>query len=419
MALVTFRNGNQGVYNYNSLQDFTPVTMTATSFRAEYDGSQGPYDPTQTPFAYELIISKGQLYTFETGPRAGETTYIGGTITGVRFLDDTGKLLLSISQINADMSYFMARFLRDDVFQMYDHFVQGGSTFNGSNNSSGPLNDWTGDDIDTGSGNDRVFARGGDDYIKDNGGADLYDGGTGRDTVAYDQWFWNPDGARSGIVADLVKGTIRGPDGFVDKVKSIEDVRGTQFRDTILGNKADNFFMGFQGRDVLDGREGFDTVSYRRDADRGGYDGIKANLTAGTVRDGFGHTDTLRNIEGVEGTDFNDTFSDNSRNNSFRGRDGNDTYTIRRGNDFIDDWGGGADVFRFVGTNIGTNTIEGFDQDVGQRDRIFIDGVFSLADMTISQQGGNAVIQAASGRVILRDFDAASLSAADFQFDIA
>jgi hypothetical protein len=419
MALVTFFNGNQGVYNYNNLQDFDPVTMTATSFRAEYNGGNGPYDPTQTPFAYEFVISRGQLYTFETGPRAGETTYVGGTITGVNYFDNTGKLLLSISEMKADLSYFMARLLRDAPYDMYKYFVQGGSTFNGSNNSSGLQSDWTGDDIDTGSGNDKVYARGGDDYIKDKGGVDLYDGGKGRDTITYDEWFWNPVGAKSGLVADLAKGTIRGPDGFVDTVKSIEDVYGTQFKDTILGTKGDNYFRGYQGRDFLDGREGFDTVSYRRDADRGGYDGIKADLAAGTVRDGFGHRDTIKNIEGVEGTDFNDTFVDNSRSNYFRGRDGNDTYTITRGNDFIDDWGGGADVFRFVGSNIGNNTIEGFDQDSGQRDRIFIDGVFDLGDVTITQDGSNAIIQAASGSIVLRDFNSANLSAADFQFDIA
>jgi Ca2+-binding RTX toxin-like protein len=321
--------------------------------------------------------------------------------------------------MNADLSYFMARYLQDDVFQMYQYFVQGGSTFNGSSDSSGPESDWGGDDIETGEGNDTIFGRGGGDYIKDRGGADTYIGGKGRDTVTYDQWFWNPVGAKSGIVADLAKGTIKGPDGFVDTVKSIEDVRGTQFKDTILGTDGDNSFMGYQGRDLLDGRKGFDTVSYRRDADRGGYDGIEADLSAGTVRDGFGQRDTLRSIEGVEGTNTDDTFVDNAKGNFFRGRDGDDTYTLSRGDDYIDDRDGGADVFRFVGTNIGYNTIEGFDQDGGERDRIFIEGVDDLGDLNIFQDGDSAIIEAASGTIALRDFNAANLSAADFQFDIA
>ncbi len=56
------------------------------------------------------------------------------------------------------------------------------------------------------------------------------------------------------------------------------------------------------GNDTLKGQDGFDTADYS-----GSPAGINANLVTGTVRDGFGGTDTVSSIEGVVGTAFNDT----------------------------------------------------------------------------------------------------------------
>ena len=59
-------------------------------------------------------------------------------------------------------------------------------------------------------------AMAGDDYIKDQGGTDTYEGGNGFDTVAYDGWFFRPYLVQRGISVDLSLGTVIGPDGSTD-----------------------------------------------------------------------------------------------------------------------------------------------------------------------------------------------------------
>ena len=186
--------------------------------------------------------------------------------------------------------------------------THGVNQIRGSNNASGTDHPGTGGVMDTGALADAVLAGGGNDCIKGQGGADSYNGTTGFDTLAYDGWFFQPQWVKRGLDVDLNLGTITGPDGAVDKVTGIEAVIGTYKIDLFKGSGLGDKFTGLVGADRIDGRGGFDFASYAGDAGQGGTDGIKVNLTAGTVRDGFGSLDRLISVEGVEGTVVRDTF---------------------------------------------------------------------------------------------------------------
>lgn len=98
------------------------------------------------------------------------------------------------------------------------------------------------------------------------GGIDTFDGGSGpgRDEADYrlDVNF----GGASGINADLENLDTAGfglvIDGFgaQDRVKNVEQIRGTGVADIIRGDATDNFFWGGAGNDVLDARAGDDYV---------------------------------------------------------------------------------------------------------------------------------------------------------------
>lgn len=415
MPKFTYYDGNQGVHRFNNLnrEYYNTTAWTAAGATMIYNGNDGPYDPAFHPYRAELTFKNAVEHTYETGPKAGDTTFIGGHLTAIRFYDDTGKLVMKVTGLKIDLSWLSADYENNNLWQLMNVVYAKGSTIYGSADSSGPSSDWDGDDIFTTLGNDKVYAKGGNDFITDLGGRDVYNGGGGRDTVSYEESYWRPELVKRGLKVDLQKGKITGFDGKVDTVKSIENVRGTFKNDKFYGDKKDNGFMGLGGNDYFNGRGGFDYVDYRKDADRGGYDGVKVNLKEGTARDGFGKTDTLVSIEGAGGTDFDDVFRDNKKDNYFRGRDGDDRFILTKGDDYVrgDD---GADTFVFRNDNWHHDTIEDFDDTEG--DKIELNHATQFSDLTIIQDGDNTVIEYLGNSITLQDFTATDLDAGDFIF---
>jgi hypothetical protein len=96
--------------------------------------------------------------------------------------------------------------------------------------------------------------------------------------------------------------------------------------------------------------------------------GVTVNLATVTALDGWGGiwklqgTDTLLNIENVEGSQFNDNITGDANANRLEGGAGNDTIDGGAGFDTL--VGGiGTDVFRF-GTSAASSTITDFSEDV-------------------------------------------------------
>ncbi len=158
----------------------------------------------------------------------------------------------------------------------------------------------------------------------------ILDGGDGNDTASYAD-------ATGAVTVDLTQQDS--PQNTVnagnDTLISIENVTGSNFNDTLIGDFNDNkltggggndMLIGGDGNDSLDGGTGTDTVSY---ADAG--DAVTVNLAVTTAQDtgtnggsGAG-IDTLANIENVIGSVFDDTLAGNAGNNVLDGGDGNDT----------------------------------------------------------------------------------------------
>jgi Ca2+-binding RTX toxin-like protein len=237
-----------------------------------------------------------------------------------------------------------------------------------------PDEDWilggTGNDtIAGGEERDFIFSGAGDDEI------------TAIDTERH----WG-DYIQPGLGTNVIFGSeVRAPDGYVDghdltfsdlvvavKVNlkngiatatgmhttfsEVHWVAGGAGDDSMTGG-ASKFnkegFSGMVGDDTMNGRGGYDEVSYQEESAVGsvngsgvwtvGTKGAKVDLEAGTATDSFGDSDTLISIEGVRGTKFKDTILGSSSNNNLMGFEGADKLDGRAGFDTIEG-GGGRDT---------------------------------------------------------------------------
>jgi Ca2+-binding RTX toxin-like protein len=102
------------------------------------------------------------------------------------------------------------------------------------------------DSLSGAGGNDRFEGGEGDD------GDDSIDGGPGTDTVYY----WNASGP---VTVDLGAGTASGQG--TDTVTGVENVFGSVYSDTLIGDAGPNFMIGDDGDDTISGGDGDDYLS--------------------------------------------------------------------------------------------------------------------------------------------------------------
>ena len=87
----------------------------------------------------------------------------------------------------------------------------------------------------------------------------------------------------------------------------VNAVMGSMFGDRLLGSAGNEHFLGLSGDDFINGRGGFDVAQYSNMSHTTG--GISVDFALGIVTgDASNGTDTLRSIEGVQGTNFADSF---------------------------------------------------------------------------------------------------------------
>ncbi len=168
------------------------------------------------------------------------------------------------------------------------------------------------DDIKGGAGNDKIFGMADNDKI---------DGGAGDDQI------WGNSG----------NDVVSGGDGndYVSGGKGDDVISGGAGNDKLFGNSGNDKFAAGEGNDAYDGGAGFDTLDYS-----GSSRGVSVNLND-HVASGSG-SDTIKGVEGVLGSRFDDTlvgdknanvFSGGAGDDSFRGRGGADTFTGGAGKD--------------------------------------------------------------------------------------
>jgi len=172
------------------------------------------------------------------------------------------------------------------------------------------------DDVLVGDSNNN-FLRGGN-------GADMLDGGDGSDFADY-------IGSSTGLTVNLANPTANTGEAFGDTYVSIENIRGSNFADILIGDNGNNILRGGLGADVLNGGDGSDSADY---SDSG--TAVTVNLANSALNTGEAAGDTFISIENIRGSSFNDTLTGDSGDNILRGRGGADALDGGDGSDTAD-----------------------------------------------------------------------------------
>jgi Ca2+-binding RTX toxin-like protein len=254
-------------------------------------------------------------------------------------------------------------------------------------------------------GGDVIFAGGGADWIKGGGGADLLNGGAGIDTASYED-------SNAAVTVSLASGSGQGGTAQGDVLSSIENLYGSSYDDTLLGNSGANTLSGGAGHDTLKGGGGADVldgglgndwieIDSASDTAMGGEGvdrlsmntsvGMSVNLKSGmmdvnpyaspeTYQSGgwhhgggggyyyyYGPFSTLgpypqtpgnqpnaSGFEDAQGSAYNDKIVGSDTANNLWGMDGNDILMGLAGNDVI--IGGTGKDYIFAGTGVDTVT---------------------------------------------------------------
>lgn len=254
----------------------------------------------------------------------------------------------------------------------------------------------TGSDFDdqlTGAGTGILEGQGGNDTLRGgttlNGGAgndtliggtaaETLNGGDDNDTASY-------AASSAGVTVDLrLSGSqVSSGDASGDTLIGIENLRGSVFSDTLIGDSGDNIFAdgGAGGADTLQGGAGNDSYSVYNSAAlivEAGGEGVD-RVSAGT---NYGLASGV-SVELLNTTSLHAIYSVDLTGNEFkqlvRGNDGANVIDGGGGNDLL--WGmGGADTFRFS-TALGVGNVDKVADFNALDDQIELDGsIFSALD---------------------------------------
>lgn len=227
------------------------------------------------------------------------------------------------------------------------------------------------DTLHGGGGNDRLEGGSDDDIIYGDDGQDNIDGGSGNDTIYGGNGNDSIDG-RSGndiIYAGDLNDVVRAGTGndYIDAGSG---------NDKIYAGSNDDFIISGTGRDVVDGGSGIDTVSYLAIDSAINVDIHRKKVTGGD-------SDTLKSIENVIGTNYNDTFRGNRLDNDLNGAGGNDFIRGMTGQDTLTG-GSGKDTFFWKQSDVDSNIDSILDFALDE-DSLQFDLNSSLASLDIDQ----------------------------------
>jgi len=138
-------------------------------------------------------------------------------------------------------------------------------------------------------------------------------------------------------------------------------IQGLAGNDTLKGGQSDDRLEGGAGNDRLEGGAGTDIASYATASAA-----VNVSLLLEGQNTGGAGFDTLIDIEGLNGSAFNDTLIGNAGANSLSGGLGNDMIRGDAGNDMIDG-GLGVDTLDYsrIGAGVSLNLLSRTPQDTG------------------------------------------------------
>lgn len=200
-----------------------------------------------------------------------------------------------------------------------------------------------------------LFGEGGDDIIAGRGGFDQMTGGPGDNRISGGKGASDMvDFALSAsgpVNVNLANRRASRGKRESDELQSVESVNGSPYPDRLIGDDADNLFVGNGGDDVIDGRAGRDTVGYVYTVLPGPEivpeaGPARVDLTAGIAHDAADPTevsgDQLSRVEDVISSPHDDVLVGNDHPNLFISDAGNDVLR-GRGEDDAFNSGPGAD----------------------------------------------------------------------------
>ena len=248
--------------------------ITGSQFNDTVIGSQGN-DSLESGEGNDLFIGSGGDDYFDGGAGIDTVDYSAAPASDIMDISYTGAIGVAGMEINLETERAIGGEHETDIDTLHSVENVIGTKFF---------------DIMLGNASNNVLEGG--------GGGDILDGGTGgNDTASYVH-------SASGVNVSLVTGTGQGGDAQGDRLQRIENLTGSQFNDTLIGDGGFNTLEGGAGADVLDGGAGFnDTASYATSSS-----GVTVSLVAGTGHGGDAEGDTLKDIENLIGSQFDDTF---------------------------------------------------------------------------------------------------------------
>ncbi len=246
----------------------------------------------------------------------------------------------------------------------------------------------------------------GNDTFYSAGFKNTFNGGDGIDTINYSLQDSSSEEGR-GIYVDLDKGYAKAISGRLETLKSIENVTGTSYADTLIGTVGSNILKGGSGNDQLEGLGGNDKL----------YGGSGVDILYGDA----GNDD-------LYGDTGNDRLYGGSGADDMYGGSGKDLLVGGSGSDLLVG-GSGADTFRFTSiadSKVGStlrDIIDDFDPG-GDGDKIDLSAIDANSNTSTNNKftfigkagfSGTAGELRYSGTIISGDVDGDGT--ADFQID--
>jgi Ca2+-binding RTX toxin-like protein len=167
----------------------------------------------------------------------------------------------------------------------------------------------------------QIAAGDGDDKVIAGIAKDEIDGGSGFDVVSYEL-------SQSAIDANLADSKGLGGYAAGDSYTNIEGIAGSDFDDKITGNDSNNWFLGGNGADAIDGRGGIDIANYAESDEA-----VDIHLDGVRSSGGSAEGDLLSNIEIIKATEFDDRLTGGTGDETFEAGAGDDIFFASLGAD--------------------------------------------------------------------------------------
>jgi serralysin len=382
---VQTRFGSQAQFSQFDGQAWSLMSYTPAPGKSGFQGDE--FNQPQS-YMMSDIAALQFLYGANFNTRSDNTVYTFSTTTGDMFANgvslgapNSNRIFRTVWDGNGVDTYNLSNYttnlsidLRPGAYsnfgmQLVNHTPLSGTATTALGNLFNPIlfnNDLrslienavggTGNDTIRGNqGSNYLFGGAGNDTLIGEDGVDNLEGGAGADTLigAFNQAngdgtldFARYDNATGGLVISLANPNINTGEAAGDVYWGIEGIVGTRFNDVIYGDGSgntlvggagidqifgqgandqidggtgDDFLYGGLGADYLNGGDGFDYASYALAAA-----GLAIFLATPGSSTGEAAGDTYASIDGIIGSNFNDTVGGDGLANTLLGGNGHD-----------------------------------------------------------------------------------------------